>query len=465
MNGWHWKGWKDRRPLYRLSDISANVLAPVLVLEGEKTADAAQQLFPNHVATTPMHGAKSPKKTDWSPIKGRTVYIWRDNDSAGQEFAVAVAALCTEAGAACVYGVEVPATFPDKWDVADSLPEGWDAAKLRGLLDGAAQISVATIFEPVTPEENPLQAITVNELMALELPERKMVTPWMREGGTVMVFGPRGVGKTYFILGLAISIANGSGFLRWEGSDPKGVLLIDGEMALTELRSRVSNLLPGRPAAPLRIISHELVYEKVERDLNFGVTDWQDYLSRLLDDHPDIRVVIFDNLSCLLPTVAEDQRDDWAQKVLPFLIALRRRGVATILIHHAGKGGQQRGTSAREDALTAVINLEKVPDADPTLGAQFVVNFTKCRDTYGDAVAPFEAQLSTDSEGLPTWSWKSVELSNEQRLLALVRDGVETVSEASEELGLSKGTVSKIKKRLISAGKLQPGQTLILAGE
>lgn len=319
--------------------------------------------------------------------------------------------------------------------------------------------------KPGAAEENPLQAVTVSELMALKLPERKMITPWLREGGTVMVFGPRGVGKTYFILGLAISIASGDGFLRWEGSDPKGVLLIDGEMALTELRSRVSNLLPGRPAASLRIISHELVYEKVERDLNFGVTDWQDYLSRLLDDHPDIRVVIFDNLSCLLPTVAEDQRDDWAQKVLPFLIALRRRGVATILIHHAGKGGQQRGTSAREDALTAVINLEKVPDADPTLGAQFVVNFTKCRETYGDAVAPFEAQLSTDSEGLPTWSWKSIELSNEQRLLALVRDGVETVSEASEELGLSKGTVSKIKKRLISAGKLQPGQTLILAGE
>ena len=163
--------------------------------------------------------------------------------------------------------------------------------------------------------------------------------------------------------------------------------------------------------------------------------------------------------------MAEDQRDDWANKVLPFLTALRRRGIAAVLIHHAGKGGQQRGTSAREDALTAVINLQKVPDADPTLGAQFVVNFTKCRETFGDAVAPFEAQLTTDSDGVPTWTWKSVELSNEQRLLTLVQDGIETVTEAAEELDLSKGTVSKIKKRLIVAGKLLPGQTLILAGD
>ena len=177
-----------------------------------------------------------------------------------------------------------------------------------------------------------------------------------------------------------------------------------------------------------------------------------------------IRVVIFDNLSCLLPTVAEDQRDDWANKVLPFLTALRRRGIAAILIHHAGKAGQQRGTSAREDALTAVINLERVPDADPTLGAQFVVNFTKNRGVFGDVVAPFEAQLSTDSEGLPTWTWRSVELSNEERLLSLVRDGIESVTEAAEELGLTKGAVSKIKKRLTTAGKLLPGSALVLAG-
>lgn len=149
------------------------------------------------------------------------------------------------------------------------------------------QLPADAVTSSPEPEENPLQAVTVAELMALQLPERKMVTPWLREGGTVMVFGPRGVGKTYFILGLAISIANGEGFLRWEGCAPKGVLLIDGEMALTELRGRVSNLLPGKPVASLRIVSHELVYEKVERDLNFGIKEWQGYLSRLLDDHPD----------------------------------------------------------------------------------------------------------------------------------------------------------------------------------
>ena len=41
----------------------------VLVCEGEKAADAAAALFPELTATTPMHGAKSPAKADWSPLE------------------------------------------------------------------------------------------------------------------------------------------------------------------------------------------------------------------------------------------------------------------------------------------------------------------------------------------------------------------------------------------------------------
>ena len=40
-----------------------------------------------------------------------------------------------------------------------------------------------------------------------------------------------------------------------------------------------------------------------------------------------------------------------------WLLSLRRRGKGALLIHHAGKGGQQRGTSRREDVLDTVIAL------------------------------------------------------------------------------------------------------------
>ena len=312
--------------------------------------------------------------------------------------------------------------------------------------------------EPVT-----LQAVGLKELMELDLPERRRLLPWLPEGGLAMVFGPRGVGKTYFTIGLAVALARGDTFLRWPVAHAAGVLLVDGEMALSELRERVCNLLPGPTPEPLEVASHELIFARSERDLNLGLAEWQDAFMDYLDERPEIRVVILDNLACLLPGVAEDKRDDWATKVSPFLIALRRRGVACVMVHHAGKGGDQRGTSAREDSLDTVIRLERPSDHDATAGARFTVRFTKSRGAHGDDVAAFDVALETAQDGAPMWTWKPLEESNAERLLALVRDGISSVTDAAEELGLTKGAVSKLKKRLVGQGMLTPGRELLLA--
>ncbi|MEA2069469.1 MAG: hypothetical protein U9P12_09740 [Verrucomicrobiota bacterium] len=43
-------------------------------------------------ATTAMNGAQSPpEKTDWSPLADKSVTIWPDNDTAGQDYAAAEA--------------------------------------------------------------------------------------------------------------------------------------------------------------------------------------------------------------------------------------------------------------------------------------------------------------------------------------------------------------------------------------
>ncbi len=83
---WRAKGIAGPRPLYSLPDITARLDAVLIVAEGEKSADAAAILFPDMVATTPPHGAKSPHKADWTPVAGRTVIIATDNDEAGQQF-------------------------------------------------------------------------------------------------------------------------------------------------------------------------------------------------------------------------------------------------------------------------------------------------------------------------------------------------------------------------------------------
>ena len=81
--GWAWKGLPEPRPLYGLNKLATNPTASVLVCEGEKAADAAQTLFPMHVCTTSPNGANSAHKADWSPLAGRNVILWPDNDTEG----------------------------------------------------------------------------------------------------------------------------------------------------------------------------------------------------------------------------------------------------------------------------------------------------------------------------------------------------------------------------------------------
>ena len=83
---WRWKNVPDPRPLYGLELLAQRPSAKVMVVEGEKCADVARRIFPDHVVVSPMNGAKSPQKADWSPLRARDVTICGDNDKPGEAF-------------------------------------------------------------------------------------------------------------------------------------------------------------------------------------------------------------------------------------------------------------------------------------------------------------------------------------------------------------------------------------------
>lgn len=165
--GWHCKAPPSPRPLYGLDRLAARPAALVLVCEGEKSADAAGLLFPDLVCITSQGGSKAPGKSDWTPLQGRAVTIWPDQDEPGADYAVKVADLLTQAGAASVRVVEVPTDWPQGWDLADDLPAGVAPGRLQELLDdshdGAAaempggyrMTKKGLIFRPEPTEKNP----------------------------------------------------------------------------------------------------------------------------------------------------------------------------------------------------------------------------------------------------------------------------------------------------------------------
>lgn len=130
---WRWKSWQTPRPLYGLDRLAAEPDAPVIVCEGEKAADAAQELLPDHVVVTSPNGSKSAGNADWSPLAGRTVTIWPDNDEAGVAYASDIAsALRKLRPKSLVVGIiNLPSDLPDGWDAADALADGWNLERAQ----------------------------------------------------------------------------------------------------------------------------------------------------------------------------------------------------------------------------------------------------------------------------------------------------------------------------------------------
>jgi hypothetical protein len=139
---WRQKNMPAPRSLYGLEELAKRPNAPVGVTEGEKACDAARLVFPEYVWVSPINGAKSPHKTDWTPLEGRDVIIWPDNDKVGFEFALAVAGLLTGIAASVRVvdaaelvkvdgGARDEAHNPDGWDAADAVVEWKDLAALH----------------------------------------------------------------------------------------------------------------------------------------------------------------------------------------------------------------------------------------------------------------------------------------------------------------------------------------------
>jgi putative DNA primase/helicase len=131
---WRWKGWSGKRPLYGLDRLAERPNAPVVVTEGEKAADAASELLPDMVVVTSPNGSKSAAKADWSVLRGRRVTIWPDADTAGWEYAHAVAKLAAAAEAETVAIISPPDGCSIGWDAADAKADGWDEQRSARLV-------------------------------------------------------------------------------------------------------------------------------------------------------------------------------------------------------------------------------------------------------------------------------------------------------------------------------------------
>jgi putative DNA primase/helicase len=342
-----------------------------------------------------------------------------------------------------VHDLGVYAEGLDPGKVTAALGQGLEEGKRRKAenieLDRQAeQKSVASKLKPYD----------IATFLALEIPPREMIlAPIIPEKGTAMLYAARGNGKTHVAHGIALAVATGAQFLKWTAPKPRRVLIVDGEMPASELQKRLSEILWGAAARPEPGMLNLLPADLVEGGIgNLADLKVQAALDPWL---MGVELLILDNLSCLTTVIKDNDAESWGP-IQEWLLRLRRRGISVLIVHHAGKGGGQRGTSRREDILDTSISLRRPADYVAQEGARFEVHIEKGRGIHGDGAKPFEARLET-RDGACQWTIREIEDAKLARVAALLDDGM-SLSEVANETGIPKSTVGRMKLKIEQNG-------------
>ncbi len=345
---WLAKGLPAPRPLYGLDKLAKRADAPVILVEGEKTANAAAKQLSEYVAVTWAGGAKGIQYCDFSALRGRDVTLWPDNDDAGKAAMASLVPILKQHGAKRIRQVQIPDSLPKKWDLADPIPEGID---INAMLTNASEANTGLRSH----------VLTSSALSRLNIPPREfIVEPFLPKASLSMIYAERGIGKTWLTLSLAVAVSHGDDFLAFPVSKARHVLYIDGEMALYDLKSRIIALDDG-DNDHLHLLPSESLF-RMDRPLNINAVEDQqrivEVIQTMIAEGSPPELIVLDNLSSLSAGTDENNNSE-LDKLLHWLVGMRHLNLAILLVHHAGKSGDQRGASRREDLLDTSIKLSR----------------------------------------------------------------------------------------------------------
>jgi hypothetical protein len=279
----------------------------------------------------------------------------------------------------------------------------------------------------------------------------------LREGQIWQVHADRGVGKSQFVAALALVAAvPGLEVLGFHSIEPSRVLVIDGEMPGEELQDRsvrLCDLLRVNPPPNITVLGADWQESYLP---NLDTAEGQDAVEAFV---AAADLIVIDNRSCLLDPEGEKDPKAW-QPAQSWLLSLRRRGKAVIVVHHSNRAGGSRGHSKAEDMMDVILKLSRPSGYSQDQGARFVVEWTKTRGVHGDSVSPFIATLTPD--GWVVESADRVEGDTATRklldYLAVADDAGERPKSASAAVrgaGLNKAAGLRAWADLMRAGRIR----------
>lgn len=280
-----------------------------------------------------------------------------------------------------------------------------------------------------------------------EFPEKKYYLGHIiGEQQIILLPGWRGAGKTWFALSLADHITKGIPFGPWSIGESVPVLYVDAELPPGDLQQRIKYLNANQERkSPLYIYNDCLMNSKGVNRASLLDPIWQKDLKETAIDL-GVKVIFFDNISSLSPGIDENAKVAW-DPVNQYLLSLRFAGITSVMLHHTGKGGGQRGTSGREDNTDMTIDLKQPSGYSPEMGCEFIISFSKSRvpAKYLPELKEINFKLTERETGLYEWGWLYAKTATREKIIELLREDVPN-KEIATECGVTPAYVSRIKK-------------------
>tara|TARA_R110000851_G_scaffold101143_1_gene217175 strand:+ start:883 stop:2772 length:1890 start_codon:yes stop_codon:yes gene_type:complete len=236
----------------------------------------------------------------------------------------------------------------------------------------------------------------LHEYMKLPIQKPKfLVERLIKENSINWVSGPKGNGKSEYILGLTHSLCRGVPFLNYKCPVPMPVLYVDGEMDPYDLIERAEAYIE-KMGMPLSNYFNIMNFALQEHEV---IPDIKDELGQrlILEEAKIIEtatgkrpIIVLDNLRSL-SNYKENDSDEF-RLINSWLLALRAKRYTSLIVDHHGKavGGGPRGTSTKTDNANLSILINSVREkGNPNMVMK--VAFDKARGLRPDETEEYEA--------------------------------------------------------------------------
>ena len=365
---WYMKRPEGLMPLY-LSDRSD--VKPVLLVEGEKAAIAAEQIYAGQVACH-HGGCKGWDKTDWSSIYGRQVYIYPDNDEAGLVFAAEIGQHL-KANGCNVITCQPHKDLPEKGDLheANELNLYLSSDELEDYILGS-------------PAERPRGAFYVEPVSRIiqQVDEPNwLIDDVIEQESLVSVFGAPKSGKSFVAIAMAASIASGKEFFGHGVKKKSSVLYVAGE-GLRGIRSRCS-ILDDRESladAPFYISNRTV---RINDDADFTALIAE--IEMIVASHGELNLLVLDTFQRVF-SGNENSSEDVGGFISKLDKLIADYKCCVLMVHHTGHGNadRARGSSvipASLDNEFKVVRDKDSPDDEMHLTFEQTLNKDSLHNT------------------------------------------------------------------------------------